>query len=223
MEKKTSLYRQQAVSAMGAREDGIPYCPGPDSDPHPPTFAIPPGAVDTHAHIFGPESRYPYSPKRGYTPPDAPLDTFLKLHETLGIARGVLTQPSVYGTDNSAILDAVAKVGMDRFRAVVAVAGDVTDAELEAFHAAGARGVRVNLVDKGGMPFDTIEDVAEFTKRLKDLGWHLEVLIHVSDFPYLRGTLESMAVDVVVGHLGYMNTGEGLGNAGFQTFLDLLR
>ena len=32
-----------------------------------------------------------------------------------------------------------------------------------------------------------------------------------------------MAVDVVVGHLGYMKTDQGMGNPGFQDFLDLVR
>lgn len=204
-------------------DDPYPLCQAPDPNPTPVSFAVPAGAVDCHAHIFGPESRYPYSPKRGYTPPDASLGTFLDLHKTLGgIDRAVLTQPSVYGIDNSCMMDALDGMG-DRFRAVAAVAEDVTDRELEDLHSRGARGVRVNLVDKGGMPFDGIGAVRRFTKRLKDLGWHLEVLIHVHAFEDLRATLNSMAVDVSVGHLGYMATSHGIDHPGFREFLDLLR
>lgn len=61
---------------------------------------------DTHAHVFGPQQRYPYNPNRAYTPADATLEAWFALHERLGIGRGVLVQPSVYGTDNRAILDA---------------------------------------------------------------------------------------------------------------------
>ncbi|MBL6958230.1 MAG: amidohydrolase family protein [Rhodospirillales bacterium] len=204
-------------------EDRYPLCQGPDSQPTPVKFAVPPGAVDCHAHIFGPENRYAYSPKRGYTPPDASLETYLAVHKTLGgIERAVLTQPSVYGTDNSCMLDAVDRMD-GRFRAVAAVDGDITDRELEDLHARGVRGVRVNIVDKGGMPFDGIGAVRKFTERLKDLGWHLEVLIHVHEVEDLRATLNSMAVDVSVGHLGYMKTDQGIGHPGFQAFLDLLR
>ena len=60
---------------------------------------MPADAIDSHAHLFGPESKYPYSPKRGYTPPDATLTTYDALHRALGVARAVLIQPSVYGTD----------------------------------------------------------------------------------------------------------------------------
>jgi len=200
----------------------IPLCPGPDPDPTRPSFDVPPGAIDCHAHVFGPESRYPYSPGRGYTPPDASLASFLRLHEVLGIERAVLTQPSVYGTDNRAILDAVAQCG-ERMLAVAAVGEDVTDRELEELNAQRVRGVRVNLVDKGGMPFDGIGAVRRFTERIRDFGWHLEVLIHVHEFEDLRRTLNSMAVDVVVGHLGYMKTDHGLDNPGFREFLELVR
>ena len=65
----------------------IPYCPAADPAPYAPGFEIPPGAVDTHAHVFGPETKYPYSAGRGYTPPDASLDEFLNLHKVLGIER----------------------------------------------------------------------------------------------------------------------------------------
>ncbi len=204
-------------------DDPYPLCQAPDPNPTPVTFAVPTGAVDCHAHIFGPASRYSYSSKRGYTPPDASLVTYLSLHETLGgIDRAVLTQPSVYGIDNSCMMDAVDKMG-GRFRAVVALTGDVTDQELEALHNRGARGVRVNMVDKGGMPFEDVNAVRRFTQRLKDIGWHLEVLIHIHEFENLRETMNSMAVDVSVGHLGYMKTDQGIDHPGFQEFLDLLR
>lgn len=202
-------------------QDSIPVCQGPDPDPKKPSFEIPPLACDTHAHIFGPESKYDYSPRRGYTPPDASLEDFLRLHAVLGMERGVLTQPSVYGTDNSAMLDAVAREP-DRLRAVAAVDETVTDAELERLNDAGVRGIRVNIVDKGGMPFSDMSAVEHMGDRIRDLGWHIEVLIHVSDFPDLRKTFARFPVDIVFGHLGYMKTDKGLDNPGFQDFLSLL-
>jgi 2-pyrone-4,6-dicarboxylate lactonase len=211
------------ISEQNMTEDKYPMCQGPDPEPTAAKFNVPEGTIDAHAHIFGPESKYPYSTARGYTPPDALLAAFRALHKTLGnIDRAVLTQPSVYGTDNSCMLDAVAEMD-GNFLAVVAVDADVSDKELEDLHARGGRGARVNLVDKGGNPFDSIGAVQKFSERLKDLGWHLEVLIHVHEFEDLRATMNSMAVDVSVGHLGYMKTDNGIEHPGFQAFLDLLR
>ena len=204
-------------------EDRYPACQGPDPDPTAPNFQVPKGAIDCHAHIFGPADKYPFSPARGYTPPEASLQDYQRLHKVLGgIERAVLTQPSVYGTDNTCMMHIVDQVGA-RYKAVVAVDGDVTDKELEAFNARGACGVRVNLADKGGNPFEDMRAVQEFTERLKDLGWHLEVLVHVDDFDDLRTTMNGMAVDVSFGHLGYMKTDKGVDHPGFQDFLNLLR
>lgn len=47
-----------------------PTIPGPVADTRPPKFKLPPEACDCHAHVFGPQSRYPYLPQAGYIPPD---------------------------------------------------------------------------------------------------------------------------------------------------------
>jgi len=204
-------------------DDRYPACQAPDPNPTAANFLVPAGAIDCHAHIFGSADQYPFSPARGYTPPVASLETYLDLHRVLGgIHRAVLTQPSVYGTDNSCMMDAVGRMD-GRFKAVVAVDAGVTDKQLETLGARGACGVRVNLADKGGNPFEDLQAVQRFTERLKDIGWHLEVLIHVDDFEDLRATMNGMAVDVSFGHLGYMKTDQGLGNPGFQSFLNLMR
>jgi len=200
----------------------IPVCPPPAPAPKSAKLRSPSGAIDCHTHVFGPESKYPYSPARGYTPPDASLDSLLSLHEALGIGRVVLTQPSVYGTDNSALLDALGRLG-SRGRGVAAVDKDVSNEELHHLNDAGVRGTRVNLADKGGNPFDSMDDVRRFSDRLGALGWHLELLIHADDFMDLYATFTDFPVDIVVGHLGYMKTGKGLDHPGFGELLELVR
>ncbi len=200
----------------------IPGCPPPVAGTTRPGFVVPADACDTHAHLFGPESKYPYSPKRGYTPPDALLADFLKMQDVLGMARCVLTQPSVYGIDNAALVDGLQAMG-GRARGVAAVGADVTDAELEHLHVAGVRGIRVNLVDKGGMPFDGIKDVYRMGERIKSMGWHIELLIHVAEEPDLAEIFSGFPVDTVVGHLGYIKAGLGVAHPGYQAFLDIVR
>ena len=195
-------------------------CPPPDPRPRAPRFKLPLGAWDTHGHIFGPESKYAYSPRRGYTPPNALLDAYETLHRTLGVARGVLTQPSVYGVDNTAMLDAMARSG-GRLMGVASVDKEVSEAELTRLHEAGVRGLRINLADKGGNPFDSFADVQAMGERIVDMGWHMEFLIHVHEFPELRKTFSALPVHSVFGHMGYVPAGEGLGP--LQEFMDLLK
>src|SRR6266511_5091755 len=111
----------------------IPACPAPRAA-SPPKIPLPPRACDTHAHVFGPASRFPYAEDRSYTPPDAPLEKYLRMLDTLGFARGVLVQGSAHGRDNSAMLDAL-KRQPERLRGVAVADADVSPDELRAWNA----------------------------------------------------------------------------------------
>ena len=203
---------------MDQQHDNTPFCMSPDPEPKPASFDMPAGACDTHFHVFPAGHEHRYVPDRSYPPPPLEITDFDHVARTLGIERAVVIQPSVYAEDNTAMLE-VSAADPDRLRAVVSVTQDVTDAELEAFHAAGARGIRVNVVDSGGMTFPTIKDALDFTARIADMGWHIEFLAHVETFDDIAGVLAASHVPVVFGHLGYTNATKGLNDAGFQRFL----
>jgi hypothetical protein len=88
-----------------------PMIADPDSDPRTPAFRLSKGTVDTHCHVFGPVSRFPYSPDRPYTPPEVPYEALRALDAKLGIDRAVLVNATVYGRDNDIIVDAIARSG----------------------------------------------------------------------------------------------------------------
>lgn len=204
--------------------DEPPLCAAPDPHPRRPTLQLPALACDCHAHICGPRARYAYAAKRIYTPPDALLADYRQMLATLGVERAVLVQPSVYGTDNSALLDALAAAG-PRVRGVAVVEEAVAASELERLHRAGVRGVRCNVVDlpaeeKGTLPLPALTRLA---RRIAPLGWHIELLLHVDEFPELDGAFAGFPVDIVVGHLGYMRTDRGIQAPGFQALLRLMR
>jgi 2-pyrone-4,6-dicarboxylate lactonase len=196
-------------------------CPAPDPHPKRPGLPLPAGACDCHAHVFD-GARFGYQANRGYTPPDNPVRRLLALHDTLGIARGVVVQASVHGTDNAAVLDA-ASAHPDRLRAVAAVTEEVTDAELTRMHAAGVRGIRINLVDRGGMPFRSLDALIEMGRRIRDLGWHVELLVHVESASELRTIMTRLCVPAIVGHVGYTKVSAGLDHPGYRDFLSVLR
>jgi predicted TIM-barrel fold metal-dependent hydrolase len=144
--------------------------------------------------------------------------------KTLGVERAVLVQPSVYGTDNTAMLDAM-KVAGKNFRGVSVVADDISETELKRLHEAGVRGVRVNIVDvpnrkPGTLPMDALKKLAQ---KVKPFGWHMEFLAHVDEFPDLDNMLDGFPVDTVYGHLGYMKTDKGIAHPGFQALLRLMK
>jgi predicted TIM-barrel fold metal-dependent hydrolase len=199
--------------------DGIPICAGPDPAPRKPRLQAPPGAIDCHAHIFGPLARYPLSPKRLFTPADVTVARYRALLDTLGIERAVLVTPSVYGMDNERQLDALVEM-KGAWRGVAVVPVDVKDAELERLHKAGFRGVRVNLFAKSGLLLDDLETIAE---RVKGLRWHVQLHADARALPQIVGRLRRLPVDVVFDHMGHIPAAEGVGHPGFVALLDLMR
>ena len=201
----------------------IKDCLPPDRHPRKPNIILPQGSIDTHVHVF--ESKYKLSPVRGYTPPDATLADLKHLHDTLGLDRVVFTQPSIYGTDNSAILDGINNLNgatSNRARGVVAVSLDVTDEELSDFDAQGIRGIRLNTDNKGGMPIG-LDQIAKIAERIDGLNWHLEFLFPGQDILDLMPIFTSLKVPMSIGHFAYQPATAGVEAPGFQSLLELMR
>jgi predicted TIM-barrel fold metal-dependent hydrolase len=203
--------------------NAIRDCLPPDRNPRKPRVALPRGSVDTHVHVFAPG--YALSPARGYTPPDSTLADLKHLHATLGIERVVFTQPSVYGVDNSAILDAMAALNREtpgRARSVVALDMDVKEEDLAALDAAGVRGVRLNTDNKGGMPV-ALEDIPELAARIRPFGWHLEFLFPGKDILELMPVFTALEVPMSIAHFAYQPASAGVKAPGFQALVELVR
>jgi predicted TIM-barrel fold metal-dependent hydrolase len=216
--KEVELILNQAVFA--------PLCQAPDYEIRSPKIVFPSGAVDCHTHVCGPASKFPYAQERIYTPPDATLESYQTLLKMLGVARAVLVQPSVYGTDNRAMLAAL-KSHPKQLRGVAVIPNDlnaIEDIQLEKLHQTGVRGIRCNIVDvadpSAGLPIQNLKDLAN---RIKPFGWHLELLMHVNEYPNLAKVFENFPVDLVFGHFGYCHAKHGVKNEGFQGLLELLK
>ena len=203
-----------------------PLCQAPDPEIRSPQIQFLPGAVDCHAHVCGPARLFPYAQERIYTPPDATVESYQALLQMLGIDRAALVQPSVYGTDNRAMLAAL-KAHPKQFRGVAVIPNqpnDVSDRYLEELHLAGVRGIRCNIVDvadkSAGLPIQTLRALAE---RIKPFGWHLELLMHVNEYPDLATVFKNFPVDLVFGHFGYSHAKQGIADKGFEGLLELMR
>jgi len=195
-------------------------CASHDPQPRPALMPLPLGACDTHAHVCGPQSQYPWVANRLYNPPVASLADYRHMLDTLGFDRAVLVQPSVYGTDNRAMLDAL-KQDPQRLRAVAVLPFDVSSDEVQVLHALGVRGVRCNIVDlkdgKGQLPLAGLTQLAQTIRRF---GWHIEFLMHVNECDTLASQLGGLGVPLVFGHLGYVPSHIGA-TPGFQGLLEL--
>jgi 2-pyrone-4,6-dicarboxylate lactonase len=168
--------------------------------PSRPRFHVPAGSVDAHCHVFGPGAEFPYAPERKYTPCDAGRQQLFALRDQLGFARNVIVQATCHGADNRALVDAlVHSKGMAR--GVATVKRSISDAELQALHAAGVRGVRFNFV-KRLVDFTPKDELLEIANRIKALGWHVVIYFEAVDLPELWDFFTTLPTTVVVDHMG---------------------
>lgn len=191
------------------------------SNPSRPAFRPPAGAVDAHCHVFGPEAQFPFAPERKYTPCDASKEQLFALRDFLGFERNVIVQATCHGNDDRALVDALSH-SSGRARGVASVARDVSDAELQAMHAAGVRGTRFNFVRRL-VDFTPREVLAEIAQRIAPLGWHVVVYFEAEDLPELWDFFTALPTPVVVDHMGRPEVTQAVDGPQFARFLKLMR
>ncbi|WP_294256700.1 amidohydrolase family protein [uncultured Sphingomonas sp.] len=190
------------------------------ADPSVPHFSPPPGAVDAHCHVFGPMADFPFSAKAKYLPEDAGPEMLFALRDRLGFSRNVIVQASCHGTDNAATLNAIAKSD-GKARGVAVVDPAISDAELEALHAGGIRGVRFNFLKRlvDDAPKDKFLEVA---RRIQPLGWHVVVYFEADILAELRPFLDAIPTLLVIDHMGRPDVAQGAHGSDMQAFRALL-
>jgi 2-pyrone-4,6-dicarboxylate lactonase len=185
--------------------------------PSRPRFALPPGSVDAHCHVFGPGAEFAYAPERKYTPCDASKAQLFALRDHLGFARNVVVQATCHGADNSAMVDALRASG-GKARGVATVRREVSDAELKRLHEAGVRGVRFNFV-KRLVDFTPKDELIEIASRIVERDWHVVVYFEAGDLPELIDFFTALPTTVVVDHMGRPDVTKPVDGPEFARFL----
>ena len=197
------------------------YCQGPDPKTKSPNFVVPPKACDAHCHVFGPAKRFPFSPDRSYTPPDASFENMQGLQKVLGIERAVIVQATCHGTDNTAALDAIARSN-GRYRGVAIVDDSFSDEDFNTLNEGGIRGIRFSFARHIGNAPD-FTTVRRITERVTPFGWHVVIYMEAPDIIEHAQTLADLPLPVVIDHMGRVKTEGGIDQEPFQLLLGLLK
>ena len=184
--------------------------------PAAPRLQAPPGACDSHMHFY--HHRYPAAPTALITPPDAWVEAYRALQRRLGLERVVVVQPTTYGRDNTALLDALAELG-DSARGVAVVDATTPDAELARLHARGVRGARFHMLPGGAVPWDDLEPVAA---RIAPLGWHVQLQLNGRELAERRARLAALPCPLVIDHVGRFMPPVDPADPAFAALLGLL-
>lgn len=158
-------------------------------------------AVDCHAHVFSRDAKAIAGAR--YRPAyAASLEAWQGQWATASITRGVLVQPSFFGTDNGEMLDAIADAA-GRVRGVAVVDPMFDASAIARLGDGGVVALRFNLSGHGpdvdawfGGPW------RELLERCARAGWHLEVFTDAGAVPRVARALEPIAIGVVFDHFG---------------------
>jgi 2-pyrone-4,6-dicarboxylate lactonase len=190
-------------------------CPGPDPAPRAPErVAVPPGAVDTHAHVVGGT----FVPDRSYTPPPASAADYLRMLDATGMTYGVLVQVSVHGTDNSLLIETL-RAHPGRLRGVAVAPPGLSDQALSELRDAGVVGLRLNTITGGGMGLDQL---GRMEAVCAELGWHLQLFTNARALAGAAGQLSRLTVPYVIDHLGDPDIPAGTGSPEWKLVLELM-
>src|SRR3984957_10983033 len=200
------------LNSSSGQPQAVPWSSGTE----PPKLKAPPNACDCHMHIY--DSRFPVAPNAKLRPPEATVDAYRPFQKRIGTTRNVVVTPSTYGTDNSVTLDAMAKIGPTA-RGVAVVDTGVTGAELKRLSGFGVRGIRFNLVQAGAT---TVEMLEPLSKRVNDLGWHVQLNLRPELLVQLEDLLLRSPSPLVFDHLAHIPRDNGVEHPAFKTMRKLI-
>jgi predicted TIM-barrel fold metal-dependent hydrolase len=152
--------------------------------------------VDSHFHVFDAGDGLPSARYRPHY--DAPMRAWKESSCPVGIQRGVLVQTSFMGTDNQRLLNELAG-DPTNLRGVVVVAPDVDTTQFSQWHAAGVRGIRLNLAG-GSHAVESWRKADRIWRAMHELGWHLVVHTDPGQLPKVLTQIPA-AIPLVLDHM----------------------
>ena len=185
-----------------------------------PRSAVPPGACDSHIHIFDPQ--FPPASDRPEAEIDnATVEAYQQFQARIGTQRVVVVTPSTYGVDNRATMLGVAGFGKAA-RGVIMVDSDAPPSDLAAMSEAGVCGIRVNFVTQQGWGPTTIQRLRDTARIAADLGWHIQIYASGSQIAEMKVAIAALPTPVVIDHLASVTPVEGVNSPGHKAALELL-
>jgi predicted TIM-barrel fold metal-dependent hydrolase len=191
---------------------------GPDPNPKTPRLICPPGACDSHIHLFGPAQKYPFASDSPYTSRDALPETFIALQNRLGFSRAVIVSPGGYGRDYRLLADTLADCG-ERFRGIALMPDDADDAAFARLTRLGVRGLRMMSARRGRHVPHLSPEVAT---RAATYGWHVQFYPHDTDIIDYAARLMALPNTIVLDHFASVPAAGGVDQPAFHTVLDML-
>jgi predicted TIM-barrel fold metal-dependent hydrolase len=176
--------------------------------------------IDCHVHVLDPVN-FPYGKGIEYKPSGQEIGTPSQLRQvmqTYGVSHALLVQPnSGYGSDNSCMLDTIARGG-GRYKGIAIIAIDADLAALRELKAQGIVGAAFNPTFHG---IDYYKRSADLIGKLAELDMFLQIQSEHDQLSMFVPWIEAMPIRVLIDHCGRPTPEAGLDQPGFQALLRL--
>ena len=176
--------------------------------------------IDCHVHVLDPVN-FPYGKDIEYKPSGQEIGTPSQLRQvmqTYGVSHALLVQPnSGYGSDNSCMLDTIARGG-GRFKGIAIIAFDADLAALHELKAQGIIGAAFNPTFHG---IDYYKRSADLIGKLAQLDMFLQIQSEHDQLSMFVPWIEAMPIRVLIDHCGRPTPEAGLDQPGFKALLRL--
>lgn len=147
--------------------------------------------------------RFPYSPNRHLTPPQAAIADFESFKSSHGITHSVLVHGLSYGDDCSSLKAFITGLGESVTQGIAVINEDTSDCEIEELHSHGIRGIRMDLYR-----YKAMEDVKKqvellklYADRIRPKGWSLDFLqLKPENYATLGRVIPALSLPVVTDH-----------------------
>jgi predicted TIM-barrel fold metal-dependent hydrolase len=191
---------------------------GPDPHPKKPKIKAPPGACDTHIHLFGPAAKYPFAPDSPYIAHEALPETFMALQDTLGMSTAVIVSPGGYGRNYSLLADVLTKYPK-RFRGIALLRDDTPSSEIGRLTTLGVRGMRMMSHKRGQHVPNYSPKIAA---RVHEHGWHIQFYPHGTDIVDYADKLLALPNPIVLDHFASIPAKGGIDQPAVTAVLKML-
>jgi len=173
-----------------------------NSNPRAPKVSLPTGTIDSQFHVLGPREKYPVRPGAAYEMPSATWQALKRMHDALGIRRGIIVQTTTYGADHAVVLDALDALGPNyKACANALVFESADDAYLEKLHSSGVRGARFSFRQELGAVLGKA-DFDRAVSRMKELGWYMKIQPEQLGIVASTSWFEHLTIPILIDHMG---------------------
>jgi len=181
-----------------------------------PRLAAPPGACDTHMHVY--DAAVPSAPGGPPLPGHFPAARYREMQARLGLARVIVVQPNAYQDDNRVTLDAIRAIGTGA-RGVGVVKPGVSDPEIEHLAQGGIVAQRIFHLPNGAVSFAHMDEVMA---RVHPFGWHANIQLDGRELPQYEAQIARLPGRFVIDHTGKYLEPVAPDHASFKALLRLV-